>query len=72
MHLFRLRGFFRRTLPKEPDLRLAESTLGLGVVIGRRNLIAGHGPDAARFYPLVKIRDVGFVAETVGKFRWWW
>lgn len=63
LHFFALPGMFRRTLPKQIDPRLPESTLGLGVVLGRRNLVGGKAPDAARFYPLQAMKERGFVQE---------
>lgn len=58
-----LPGMFYRTM-HAGDRRLEERTLGLGVVVGRRNLVRGLVP-VARFYPMAAAREAGLIVDRV-------
>ncbi len=62
---FFIPAFFWRTMA-EPDRRLPDSELGLGVVIGRRRLTDAVAETAARFYPLQAVRAAGAINDRVG------
>lgn len=65
MPLFRLPGMFTKTM-RERDGRLPDMEFGLGIAMGRRSLISGTQPEAARFYPLKAVRTAGIINDRLG------
>lgn len=63
--VFVMPGFFRRTM-REPDRRLPESELGLGLVIRQRRASDSVIESAERFYPRRPVRGAGVINDRIG------